>query len=65
MLFAHPDAVLMVGFRAERAKMEALKVEQRSLDSKFEETFKEELRSLAEAIASSSKSSDQATATAK
>lgn len=51
--------------QAERAKMEALKAEQRSLDSKFEEAFKDELRSLAEAVASSSKSSDAATVTAK
>lgn len=45
--------------------MESLKTEQRKLDAKFEEAFKEELRSLAEAIADSSKSAEETQATAK
>jgi hypothetical protein len=45
--------------------MEALKAESRALDSKFEEAFKEELRSLAEAIQQSSKKSDDASVTAE
>ena len=45
--------------------MEALKVEQRELDAKFEEAYKEELRSLATALSENNKSSDDASATAK
>ncbi|PVG00752.1 hypothetical protein CPB86DRAFT_700554 [Serendipita vermifera] len=51
--------------QAERAKMEALKAESRALDAKFEEVFKEELRSLADAIQQSSKKSDEANVTAE
>jgi hypothetical protein len=51
--------------RTERAKMESLKAESRSLDARFEEAFKEELRSLAEAITNSSKTSEEAQSTAQ
>lgn len=45
--------------------MEALKVESKALDSKFEAAFAEELRSLKEAVLESTKSSDEASATAE
>lgn len=51
--------------QSERAKMEALKTEKRELDAKFEEAFKEELRSLATALSENNKSSEDASATAK
>lgn len=51
--------------RTERAKMESLKAESRLLDARFEEAFKEELRSLAEAITNSSKTSEDAQSTAR
>jgi hypothetical protein len=47
----------------ERAKMEALKAESRTLDGKFEDVFKDELRSLTDSIGQSTKSSDQASST--
>jgi len=45
--------------------MEALKAEARALDSKFEDIFKEELRSLTESIGQSTKSSDEASSIAQ
>jgi hypothetical protein len=58
-LISRFDAEILLS-RTERAKMEALKAESRSLDARFEEAFKEELRSLAEVITKSSKTSDEA-----
>lgn len=49
--------------QAERAKMEALKAESRALDAKFEDVFKDELRSLTESIGNSTKASDDASST--
>lgn len=43
--------------------MEALKAESRELDAKFEDAFKEELRSLTESIGHSTKSSDDTSST--
>lgn len=45
--------------------MEAAKAESKALEAKFEDVFRDELRSLAEAIQNNSKSSDEAISTAK
>jgi hypothetical protein len=45
--------------------MEAAKAESKALEAKFEEVFRDELRSLAGAIQTSSKSSDEAVLTAQ
>lgn len=45
--------------------MEASKAESKALEAKFEDVFRDELRSLAEAIQNNSKSSDEAISTAK
>lgn len=45
--------------------MEAAKAESKALEAKFEDVFRDELRSLTEAIKNSSKSSDEALSTAQ
>ncbi|KAG9055837.1 hypothetical protein FS842_001011 [Serendipita sp. 407] len=51
--------------KVERTKIQALKEESRTLDAKFEEALRDELRSLREAINESSKSSDATSSTAQ
>ncbi|KAG8830570.1 hypothetical protein FRC18_007882 [Serendipita sp. 400] len=51
--------------KVERTKIQALKEESQSLDAKFEEALRDELRSLREAINESSKSSDATSSTAQ